>query len=227
MVTLPGASAAAAPLTQPSWVGIVGAVAPSITALVAVTGGIFAYFKFARGRIFKPRCLLSLAASTVRVGGASALRVDIAIKNDGQSALLLDPRYTQRLDVFTASHAVWDDAVAGGDGVLLWFDGTAPSRSLEIVADPGLLTYAIPVYKDSVAPALPAPLGGRLEPGEELRRSVLIPVDSARGYLLQLTVQACSHVGRWSKMSHGRCTDGTRVPQRWQARAVVCRGDNS
>jgi hypothetical protein len=141
--------------------------------------------------------------------------------------LLLDPRYTQRLDVFTANHAVWDDAVTSGDGVLLWFDGAAPSRSLEIVADPGLLTYAIPVYKDYVAPALPAPLGGRLEPGEELRRSVLIPVDSARGYLLQLTVQACSHVGRWNRMSHRRCTDGTRMPQRWQARVVVCRGDHS
>ena len=123
----------------------------SVTALVAVSGGVFAYFKFARGRIFKPRCLLSLAASTLRVGGASALRVDIAIKNDGQSALLLDPRYTQRLDVFTANAAVWDDAVTSGDGVLLWFDGTAPSRSLEIVSDPGLLTYAIPVYKDYIA----------------------------------------------------------------------------
>ena len=86
------------------------------------------------------------------------------------------------MDVFTANAAVWDYAVTSGDGVLLWFDGTAPSRSLEIVlGDPGLLTYAIPVYKDYVAPALLALLGGRLEPGEELRRSVLIPVRLGQG----------------------------------------------
>jgi hypothetical protein len=221
------ASAAAAAASEPAWAEIVGTVAASVTALVAVTGGVFAYFRFARGRVFKPRCLLSLTSSALRVGAAWALRVDIVIKNDSQSALLLDSRYTQQLDVFTASHAVWDDAVASGDGVLLWYDGAAPSRSLEIIADPGLLTYAIPVYKNREEPALEAPLGANLEAGEELRRSVLVPVEPARGYLLQLTVQACSHVGRWSKISHRRCTEGKQLPWRWQARAIICPGDDS
>jgi hypothetical protein len=220
-------SAAAASASEPAWADIVGTVAESVTAFVAVAGGIFAYFKFARGRVFKPRCLLSLTSSALRVGAASALRVDVVIKNDGQSALLFDARYTQRLDVFAATHAVWDDAVASGDGVLLWYDGAAPSRSLEIIADPGLFTYAIPVYKDGEEPALEAPLGANLEAGEELRRSVLVPVEPARGYLLQLTIQACSHVGRWSKISHRRCAKGKHLPWRWQARAIICPGDDS
>jgi hypothetical protein len=229
VVTLaqPAVAAAATAAAEPVWAEIVGTVAASVTALVAVTGGAFAYFRFARGRVFKPRCLLSLTSSALKVGSSRALRVDIVIKNDGQSALLLDSRYTQQLDVFAANHAVWDDAVASGDGVLLWYDGAAPSRSLEIIADPGLLTYAIPVYKNRAGPALEAPLGANLEAGEELRRSVLVPVEPARGYLLQLTVQACSHVGRWSKISHRRCAAGKQLPWRWQARAIVCPGDDS
>jgi hypothetical protein len=227
MVVMWVASAATAPASEPAWAEVVGTVAASVTALVAVTGAVFAYFKFARGRVFKPRCLLSLTSSALKVGGAWALRVDIVIKNDGQAALLLDPRYTQQLDVFAASSAVWDDAVTSGDGVLLWYDGAAPSRSLEIFPDPGLLTYAIPVYKDREEPALEAPPGAIVEAGEELRRSVLVPVEAARGYLLQLTVQACSHVGRWSKMSHRRCTEGKQQPWRWQARAIICQGDDS
>ena len=44
----------------------------------------------------------------LRVEGAWAIQVDIVIKNDGQSALMLDPRYTQQLDIFrAANNAVW------------------------------------------------------------------------------------------------------------------------
>jgi len=154
------------------------------------------------------------------------IQVDIVIKNDGQSALMLDPRYTQKLDIFAASNAVWKDAITSGDGVLLWYDGDAPSRSLDIIPDPGLLTYRIPVYKDRKEPAFEAPLGASLEAGEELRRSVLVPVEPARGYLVQLTVQACSHVGRWSRISHKRCAEGKHMPWRWQARTILCLGDN-
>lgn len=222
------ASAATAPAgSQVTWAAIVGAVGASVTALIAIAGGVFAYFKFARGRIFEPRCLLTLTSSALRVDGAWALQVDIIIKNDGQAALLLDPRYNQQLDIFTSDKAVWEDAVASGDGVLLWYDGAAPSRCLEIIPDPGLLTYAIPVYKNRERPALEAPLGANLEAGEELRRSVLVPVDPAQGYLLQLTIQACSHVSRWSKVSHKRCTEGKHMPLRWQARTIICPGDDS
>lgn len=227
MLVLSAAPAAAASATStPAWVAIIGTIAASVTALIAVAGGVFAYFKFARGRIFEPRCLLSLTSSALKVDGAWAIQVDIVIKNDGQSALMLDPRYTQQLDIFAASHAVWDDAINSGDGVLLWYDGEAPSRSLEIIPDPGLRTYAIPVYKDRKEPALEAPLGASLEAGEELRRSVLVPVEPAGGYLVQLTVQACSHVGRWSTISHKRCAEGKHVPWRWQARTILCPGDN-
>ncbi len=212
--------------SEPAWAQIIGTVAASVTAVIAVAGGIFAYFKFARGRIFEPRCLLSLTSSALKVGGVCALQVDIVIKNVGQSALQLDAGYTQQLDIFTADRAVWDDAVASGDGVLLWYDGAPPSRSLEIIGDPGLLTYAIPVFKNHARPAFEASLGGSLEAGVELRRSVLVPVEPARGYLLQLTVQACSHVGRWTKMSHRRCIERKRLPWRWQARAIVCPGDD-
>lgn len=159
-LVVPIAATAVAPVaSSPAWVSIIGTIAASVTALIAVAGGVFAYFKFARGRIFEPRCLLSLTSSALRVEGAWAIQVDIVIKNDGQSALMLDPRYTQQLDIFAANNAVWEDAITSGDGVLLWYDGDAPSRSLEIMPDPGLLTYAIPVYKDRKEPAFEAPPG--------------------------------------------------------------------
>jgi hypothetical protein len=226
VVTWVASAGTAAAGSQVTWAAILGAIAASVTALIAIAGGVFAYFKFARGRIFEPRCLLTLTSSALRVDGAWALQVDIVIKNDGQAALLLDPRYTQQLDIFAADSAVWEDAVTNGDGVLLWYDGIAPSRCLEIIQDPGLLTYAIPIYKNRKRPALEAPLGANLEAGEELRRSVLVPVESAQGYLLQLTVQACSHVSRWSKISHKRCTEGKQIPFRWQARTILCPGDD-
>jgi len=227
LIASASSGAAASAASQPTWVAILGSGAALVTALIAVVGGVFAYFKFVRGRIFEPRCLLSLTSSAHRVDGAWALQVDIVIKNDGESALLLDPKYSQKLDIFVADRAVWDDAVSSGDGVLLWYDGAAPARSLEIIPDSGLLTYAIPVYKNSPTPAFEAPYGASLEAGEELRRSVLVPVEPAWGYLLQLTVQACSHVGRWSKMSHKQCMEGKQVPWRWQARAILCPGDDS
>lgn len=226
--TVAAARAATVPSWDPTWAEVVNKIAPAVTALVAVTGGIFAYFKFFRGRIFRSRCLLSLTPQVLQVDGDLVLRVDILIKNEGQSALRLDSGYAQRLDVFVADEAVWKDAFTSDDGVVLWYDGIAAYRSFDVFDDPGLMTFDVPLYRDPVLAhmAYPSPVAYTIEAGEQLERSVITPVEPAVGYLAQLTVHACSHVGWASGIRHKGCSTYARRPQRWQTRAIACLGDD-
>src|SRR5215469_2810953 len=212
------AQAASAPSWEPTWAQVITTIAPAVTALVAVLGGIFAYFKFFRGRIFRSRCLLSLKPQVLCVDDLLVLRVDILIKNDGQSALRLDSKYAQRLDVFIADDSVWKDAITSEDGIVLWYDGKAAYRSFDVFDDPGLMTFDVPIYRDSELAdmAYASPVAYTIEAGEQLERSVITPVDSGVAYLAQLTVHACSHVGWASAVRHRRCSAHTRRPQRWQ-----------
>jgi hypothetical protein len=213
--------------TDASWTEVVRAVAPAATAVLALVGGIFAYFKFVRGRIFHPRCWVDLKSTTVRIDGKQALHVEAHIRNDGQSALRLDAEFSQRLDVFIADGPVWKDA-ASSDGAVLWHAGGPPHRSLDILFDAGLITYAVPRFRDPALAAYadPAPLDFILEPGEEAKRCLLVPVSQAYAYLCQLTIQACPHVGWANATRHRRCTQRKEMPNRWQARVIAIAKDS-
>jgi hypothetical protein len=220
----------AAPSPSPSasasgagWQDIFKAVAPAVAAAVALIGGAFAYAKFLRGRTFQPVALLTLAASEVQVWGESALRVDVSVKNSGLAALRIDETYSQRVDVFLASEATWKAAAISVDGVVLWHAGGDPHRSVDLFLEPGLLSYAVPRYRDPQLSHLSdlLPPGYRLAAGQDTTRSVLVPVDAAPAYLVLLTFQACPHASWWSWPSHRRCRARTRPPVQWQTRTVV------
>jgi hypothetical protein len=202
---------------------IVNAVVPVVTAAVAVIGGGFAYAKFLRGRTFQPVALLTLAATEVQVWGQSALRVDVSIKNGGLAALRMDEAYSQRVDVFLASEATWHAATVSPDGVVLWHTGGDPHRSVDLFLEPGLLSYAVPRYRDPqfIGKSDPLPRAYRLEAGEQTTRSLLVPVEAAPAYLVLVTFQACPHASWWSWPSHRRCRAKTRPPEQWQTRTVV------
>lgn len=224
--------ATAASASEPLWSSIPKAIGPAVTATVAVALAVAGYFKFIRGRTFQPRLTLILDAEVVRLGNKPALRINVAIKNDGLTAVVLDPCYAQRVDVFVADQPVWEDAVSSDDGSVLWYDGVAPHRSMDALYDPGLLTYQADPFRSAVPceadPFETTPVatdfaaaGSILEPGEQDRAALLVVVDEAMAYLVQLSVHACGHAHRFSQRRHRRCVAGDRLPDLWQTRTIV------
>lgn len=224
-------SLAAANSSEPLWSSIPRAIGPAVTATVAVAAAVAGYFKFIRGRTFQPRLTLILDAEVVRLDTKPALRINVTIKNDGLTAVVLDACYAQRVDVFVADQPVWDDAVGSDDGSVLWFDGVLPHRSVDVLSDPGLLTYQVNPFRGPIqraADAIEAPaaevgsfVASILEPGEQDRAAVLLAVDEAMAYLVQLSVHACGHAHRFSQRSHRRCVAGDKLPDLWQTRTIV------
>lgn len=215
---------AAAEGGDPVWVSATQAVA----AVVAVVLAIGAYFKFVRSRVFQPRLSLDLAVEPHAIYSTPALRVDAEIKNDGQTAVLFDQCFAQVLEIFLADEAVWEDAISSNDGVVLWYDGVSPHRVLDVLLEPGLLSHQAQSYREgspldgpSAAASIFAVPDHVLEPGERIRRSLLVPVMNSEAYLVQLSVHACPHANWWSNWTHRHCRGGTREPDQWQIRTVV------
>jgi hypothetical protein len=67
-----------------TWINVIG---PIITAAVAVIGGIFAYFKFIKGRIFRPRVRINMSAEWIKSSAKDLLLARIEVKNIGKSKI--------------------------------------------------------------------------------------------------------------------------------------------
>ena len=217
-------------LGEPLWSVIPKAVGPAVTAAVALTVTMAGYFRFVRGRVFQPRLTLEIIATTIRIWDAPALLVEINIKNEGQSGLVMDPCFAQSLDVFLADKPVWEDALKDPAGVVLWYDGAAPHRHVDVLQEGGLSGFDVSAFRgDADSSHWPTDHpksmleidGYVLEPGERERRALLIPVSEAGAYLLQLSVHACTHAGRLGSVAHARCVSRRRVPDLWQTRYIV------
>jgi len=83
-----GSSAAASLLDNIK--SIVGIVGPSITALALIIAGIWAYFKFAKGRTFKDRLQVDLDGWWHIADGRNLLQARVTLKNIGSSRILLE-----------------------------------------------------------------------------------------------------------------------------------------
>ena len=68
---------------------IVGIVGPSITALALIITGIWAYFKFVKGRTFKDRLQVDLDGWWHIADGRNLLQARVTLKNIGSSRILL------------------------------------------------------------------------------------------------------------------------------------------
>jgi hypothetical protein len=223
-VATPSPSPSPSPSTSGTgWQDILKAVAPAVTAAVAVIAGAFAYAKFLRGRTFRPVAMLMLSACEVKVWDQPALRVDVSVKNSGLTALRMDEDYSQRVDVFLANEATWEAAAISPEKVVLWHQGGDPHRSVDFFLESGLLSYSVPRYRGGQLPdqSDKLPRAYRLEAGQEATRSLLVPVDPAPAYLVLVTFQACPHASWWSWSLHRRCRAKKRPPDQWHTRTVV------
>ena len=97
------AASHASVIAEPLWSSVPKAAGPAVTALVAVSLALAGCFRFLRFRIFKPRMALSVAAEVRLPGDKPALMIDVAIKNDGQCAVRVDPCFNHSLDIFLAT----------------------------------------------------------------------------------------------------------------------------
>lgn len=77
--------------TSVPWVDFAETLIPSLAVII---GGVFAYFKFVRGRIFRPRVKIKLSAQWQNIDNKQWLLARIHVKNIGASKILLSQRGT-------------------------------------------------------------------------------------------------------------------------------------
>ncbi|HZJ06179.1 MAG TPA: hypothetical protein VFD59_12010 [Nocardioidaceae bacterium] len=109
------------PADLKTWVDIVGSL---VTALAVAVGGIWAYFKFVKGRTYRPRLEVGLFGQWRLADGEHVLHCRVTVKNIGASKVDLLQKGTG-LVVHTAEPA----GVAPAS--LEW----TPLRAFEILAD--------------------------------------------------------------------------------------------
>src|SRR5262249_6336609 len=67
-------------------VDIIGTI---VTAAAVIIGGIWAYFKFVKGRTFRPRLEVDMSGQWLKVDGKQLLQARIRVKNIGSSKVTL------------------------------------------------------------------------------------------------------------------------------------------
>ena len=108
-----------------SWVDSVGGIAAVINIAAVVVGGVWAYFKFAKGRTFAYRMELSLEGGLLVAGGVRALDVRVTLRNTGAAKVPLG-QALKIVRVYGARRAEWL-----GDATLDWGDPLAIVEVLE------------------------------------------------------------------------------------------------
>src|SRR6516164_3819133 len=64
---------------------IVDTISKAVTAVAVIIGGVWAYFKFVRGRTYRPRLEVDLAGQWWPVNGKWLLQTRVMVKNVGAS----------------------------------------------------------------------------------------------------------------------------------------------
>jgi hypothetical protein len=67
----------------PEWTEIAKGVAAIVQIVAIVVGGSWAYYKFVRGRTFKPRAEVDIAASIVETNGEKGISLSVSFHNTG------------------------------------------------------------------------------------------------------------------------------------------------
>ena len=68
---------------------VISTVGTAITGLAVIIGGIWAYFKFVKGRTFRPRLEVDMSGQWRKVDGQQLLQARIMVKNIGASKVTL------------------------------------------------------------------------------------------------------------------------------------------
>jgi hypothetical protein len=193
----------------PTWVAISGTVSAIITATGVLIAGGFAYFKFIKGRTFRPRCSIEIEPQLKEIGESRALQISVTVRNEGLVALLFPSDIPQRLFVGQADSAMWEQACKRGRRVV-WERSSIPKGRYNLAVPEGN-SLELPITKDKQDPKDNQDLpwwrrlsrhwllrhlrGDKLEPGEQWVRSILVPVSpDGVAYLLRARVSACRHL---------------------------------
>ncbi|HEX8158991.1 MAG TPA: hypothetical protein VF526_16520 [Solirubrobacteraceae bacterium] len=75
----------------PQWVEVARGVGGIVQVVAIVVGGSWAYYKFAKGRTFKPRAEVGLDACIIEADGVAALSVSAKFRNTGLAYVDLPP----------------------------------------------------------------------------------------------------------------------------------------
>lgn len=121
---------------------------------MGVVGAIWGVYRYRRGRVFRPRCCLDVAATGSELNGRYVLHIDIIIKNPGDTKIAFPEDAEALLEILP----IRADA---GHGRAVWHD--CPSGLSEDI-------FAHNDEKESG--------GWNLEPNEELVRSVAFNMPS-------------------------------------------------
>lgn len=198
------AASSAPSSTAPAWVATFGTISQIITAIGVIIAGTFAFFKFSKGRTFHPRCSICIEPELMEIEGFRALKVFVTIRNDGLVALLYPKiKVPQRLFVGQADRTTWQQSCERGWPVV-WQDNKKSQYSLA-VADGNSLEPSPTKKQKQTEPwwrwlsrrwLLQQLRGDIFEPGEQLVRSIVVPISSeGLVYLLRVRVSTCRHVG--------------------------------
>jgi hypothetical protein len=165
------ASTATGPLGAPLWVSIPTAINSILTGAAVVIGGTFAYIRFVRGRVLRASCEPDVEATEITLPDHTrALVVTAIIKNNGSLRLVFPEGTKQILTVSRADAALWTDACQHGE--VLWSASTCHEEDLLTVEGTKDLTI-------------------KLEPGERIRRHLLVPVPHNHCYAHRGATREC------------------------------------
>jgi hypothetical protein len=174
--------------------GVVLTIKDALTAIALVVAGAFSYFKFIKGRVLGPRVRLAVSVAVAPppedrpslLGRrpppvAMALRVDVAIRNDGQIVLRIPRESEQRLTV----RSLTKDGLAAASlpGADMTPDG--PLRAASWARDDIYFAQTNLIEDEGVPP----PRDIKLEPGEDYRVGIVFGIPAghtASAYLVVL-----------------------------------------
>lgn len=90
--------------TWPVWIQ---ASAAAVTAIGLVTAGLWALIRFRRGRTFMERCSIDLSCTVASVRGKMAIRVNVIVKNCGDSRVTFETTDPAGIEVSLISVDDW------------------------------------------------------------------------------------------------------------------------
>jgi hypothetical protein len=209
--------------SSPTWVSVLGTVSQIVVATGIVIGGVVAYYKIIKGRLFRPRVEIIVAPKVVELGGHRGLHVPVSVQNNGQVSLLFSPHASQHVLVGQADATMWEVACNFHEPVR-WEDGALKPRRLGLTVPEGQsLRMALNMLAANDSPKRGNRFPGRtiagrlmdfcglrdqarcetVKPGESWLREALIPVERETvACLLRVQVYVCTHVAAWEAPIH-------------------------
>jgi hypothetical protein len=143
--------------TSSGWTDVASGISDIATIVAVIAGGIFAYYKFARGRIFRMRCGIQTSVKMISVRSQKCAAVEVRFSNNGQGPVSVykDTAADNELLIYELNELMLEDALASLDDVV-WEGGVIRRATL------------FPTVSES-KPAI-------IESGENFSTSILIPL---------------------------------------------------